>query len=535
MTAECKKIIIHDSESYCLFSELPKKAKIFTLSLGDLTLNIDGKSYGILKEHDLFQTVKKDIINGEEIYALRPLRNPNETVSGMLYLDVHSLATGSFGSVSKYPIENIVSKKSSRASDRKNGIPQDILKEIAIYKLLSVILCLPKMYDYSFDKDITIDFEAGAIDLFDYIVSEQYTKVSYQTKKYIMFQLAYCMSRISSQGIINCDIKPDNIILSGDKAMIIDWGMSAIDRTRGQTRLKKAWGSLGTMAPEVLEYYIYQSETDFKFTADIWSLGCVFLSLLTRAPLHSFQEQGYSKEAEGVFKKIFKEDTLVEVLNTTDGEYHMAAYLSIRKNLPVEALPLLTGMLNPNPKLRFNYREILNSPFFSDIEKPEIKPLNFLGSVEPFEITENTEERETMLRYLDYISRHSPDIFSLAVQLYDILEHISPHDSKKSKYVSCITLMIMAMKLYGVNYESYLNIISPFLISDKSGFDISEREILEREKEIVFTLQGHLLVPTLWELLSFTPKPRSIPELLKIYMNPNYLQILDDLTKTVNL
>jgi len=66
---------------------------------------------------------------------------------------------GAYGSVEAYPSEKIAVKTSSK-NPISGELPQDMVKEIAVYRLLSEITCLPVLYDFEFSP-IKLAFQLG--------------------------------------------------------------------------------------------------------------------------------------------------------------------------------------------------------------------------------------------------------------------------------------------------------------------------------------------------------------------------------------
>ena len=83
-------------------------------------------------------------------------------------------------------------------------------------------------------------------------------------------------------GVVHRDIKPDNVVLVGDRAVVTDFGVArAISQARGET-LTGPGIALGTphyMSPEQA-----RGVRRIDGRSDIYSLGCLLYEMLTGAP-----------------------------------------------------------------------------------------------------------------------------------------------------------------------------------------------------------------------------------------------------------
>lgn len=97
----------------------------------------------------------------------------------------------------------------------------------------------------------------------------------------ITHDVASALGYAHARGVLHRDVKPENILLAGGRALVADFGLA---RAIGgeYTRLTKTGVIVGTvfyMSPEQL-----REEHDLDQRADIYSLGCILYEMLSGAP-----------------------------------------------------------------------------------------------------------------------------------------------------------------------------------------------------------------------------------------------------------
>ena len=99
----------------------------------------------------------------------------------------------------------------------------------------------------------------------------------------ILVDVADALAYAHSHGLVHRDIKPDNVLLSGKHAVVMDFGVSkALSNATGESSITSIGVALGTPAYMAPEQAAGDPNTDHR--ADIYALGILAYELLTGHP-----------------------------------------------------------------------------------------------------------------------------------------------------------------------------------------------------------------------------------------------------------
>jgi serine/threonine-protein kinase len=95
----------------------------------------------------------------------------------------------------------------------------------------------------------------------------------------IVEQVASALSYAHTRGVIHRDVKPENILLSGDQAIVADFGIARAVEWADDQRLTSIGLVVGTAAYASPEQAAGHGDVDGR--SDVYSLGCVLFEMLT--------------------------------------------------------------------------------------------------------------------------------------------------------------------------------------------------------------------------------------------------------------
>ncbi|KAK9767423.1 Nitrogen permease reactivator protein [Basidiobolus ranarum] len=178
-----------------------------------------------------------------------------------------------------------------------------------------------------------------------FTVFEESNPTTDEVNRYFV-ELVRGLAHLHSRGVAHRDLKLENLCIGEDGHLkIIDFGFATNFRSPFSSEHVLASGVIGSstfIAPEVWTTESYDPSKD-----DIWALGVLYIGMLTRI---------FPWEKATVDDKNF-----ALFMSSWDS-------LSLFKQCPPEAIPLIKRMLTIDPNRRATIEEVMQDPWFQSLE-----------------------------------------------------------------------------------------------------------------------------------------------------------------------
>ncbi|KAJ7304014.1 hypothetical protein JRQ81_011533 [Phrynocephalus forsythii] len=294
------------------------------------------------------------------------------------YSDIKVIGNGSFGVVYQARLvdsgELVAIKKVLQDKRFKN-------RELQIMRKLdhcNIVRLRYFFYSNGEKKDevylnLVLDFVPETV----YRVARHFTKAKQTIPiiyvKVYMYQLFRSLAYIHSQGVCHRDIKPQNLLVDPDTAVLklCDFG-SAKQLVRGEPNVSYIC-SRYYRAPELIF-----GATDYTSNIDIWSAGCVLAELLLGQPIFP-GDSGVDQLVEII--KVLGTPTREQIreMNPNYTEFKFPQIKAhpwikvFKPRTPLEAISLCSRLLEYTPATRLSPLEACANSFFDELREPNTR------------------------------------------------------------------------------------------------------------------------------------------------------------------
>lgn len=290
------------------------------------------------------------------------------------YEKIEKIGTGTYGVVykAKDKIRNeFCALKKILLDVEPEGIPSTAIREICILRELQNPNIVDLRDVVASDDKLYLVFEFVDQDLkqfLDSIPKDQL--VDPKIIKSLLYQLVQAVAYLHSKRILHRDLKPQNILITKNGCVkLADFGLA---RTY-QIPLRPYTHEVVTLwyrAPEIL-----LGTLEYSSALDIWSIGTIFLELLTKSPY--FVGDSEIDQLYKIFRilgtpneKVWPGVSKLRDYKRTFPNWSATILSRSIHNLDPAGVDLLQRMLTYDPTARITAKEALAHQYFNDVRVP---------------------------------------------------------------------------------------------------------------------------------------------------------------------
>ncbi|XP_069173980.1 phosphorylase b kinase gamma catalytic chain, skeletal muscle/heart isoform isoform X4 [Procambarus clarkii] len=223
------------------------------------------------------------------------------------------------------------------------GVYEATIREIDVLRMVAGHPYIIELHDvFESSTFIFLVFELCEHgELFDHLTTV--VTLSEKKTKLIMRQLFEALAHVHGKGIVHRDLKPENILLDDNyNIKLTDFGFAKVLQP-GET-LTDVCGTPGYLAPEVLQFAMYEGSPGYTHAVDLWACGVIMYTLLVGCPPFWHRKQ------------------MVMLRNIMEGNY---SFLSPEwEDITDTPKDLISKLLVVDPAKRITVQEALTHDFF---------------------------------------------------------------------------------------------------------------------------------------------------------------------------
>jgi serine/threonine protein kinase len=343
-----------------------------------------------------------------------------------------------------------------------------------------------KISDVSFGENVVINMEVVS----DGISLIKKLDLLYEEKVSIVYKLLSGLYCLHNNGIINRDIKNDNILMTlntkGNSRIIdpivIDFGLSIVVKSSKVGYITNR--NVGTIAYIPLD--VLESEKKiYNQKSDMWALGLVIYYIFTGR--HFIQAKSSNEGVVEVVKKylnsVIKDESYDDVLKERLQGFSGKSFPSIQYDIIYDFISRLIVL---DESKRYTSWEAINHPMFSSIYDDPNKYCDIPTITWPPEdyhtldfdaITLLVKKLAIFITSNNMLRKEHIGVYYLALDLayrYLAFPNVRDHMGKFSEDLFISSIVILALRTYG--YDVSIDMFTNLMLVEISQ-DISEKSI----------------------------------------------------------
>lgn len=268
----------------------------------------------IVRAQGIIETKSLDLFNGKHCTI--------GSIDNLPFKELGRIGSGSWGEVrkiqSKIDFKQYALKRVQRRAwgTQANEEVRQILAEMKIMKILHHIHVARYIGSYATDTQLgIIIWPIADTDLARYMQEASTSADLRPTLQSFFGCLAAAITYLHANSVKHRDLKPQNVLVHNSNVLVTDFGLSRdfLDMTSGYTMFTPRY------APPEVAFQDQRNES-----ADIWSLGCVFLEMV--AALHGHDVQSirdfYASQHSGFTNYHANPDATHRLISTWELEWN---------------------------------------------------------------------------------------------------------------------------------------------------------------------------------------------------------------------
>ena len=250
-------------------------------------------------------------------------------------------------------------------------------------------------------------------DLFTYL--KQRKRFSEKRTRWYFQQLIFAVDFCHRLGIINRDIKLENLLLKGENREILKIADFGLSKDESKSSLKSSVGTVLYLAPELIADFGKKVSYDGK-KAEVWACGVVLYTMST----------GYYPFVRKGERDLGQIKLMSKILHRTLNQEYLEP-----EHLSTDVLDLIKHMLHPDPAKRYSVDDVLDHPWFRTGLRFNVREYNG-RIINHLENAEHSQEglQEAIFDFLSAVSSWDTSANLLKSEFFNVGRTISDEELK---------------------------------------------------------------------------------------------------------